>query len=329
MRVSVHIVAYESMPDILEALRSLEAQTFTDFRVIVVDNASGDDAAATLTASYGSRVAILRNYQNLGFAAAHNQAIALARRGKAEYVLVMNPDVVLEPTTIEQLVTCAGGHPKAGAIAPRLLRPAGETIDSTGLRLRRSFYAFDRGSGKPALGNYLREEEVFGVSGALALYRLAALEDAAMGTDYFDHDFFSYKEDVDLSWRLRLRGFEIWYTPKAQALHQRNVRIADQEGLSRLRANRSARSPAVSRWSYRNQWWVIVKNVSARLLARNAPWLFAREFGKAVYLTVFEFATIRKGSAEAIAGLRRMIQKRRAILGNAKVSSADMQRWLT
>ncbi len=327
MRVSVHIVTYQSWPDILEALRSLECQTFTDFRVVVVDNASNDETVKSISSEYGNRIAMLRNFQNLGFATAHNQAIELARRGKSEYVLVMNPDVILFPTTLDELVGCANRHGRIGAIAPRLLRPPGSSIDSTGTRCRRSFYVFDRGSGKPEVGNYLREEEVFGCSGALALYRLAALEDVRLGSEYFDTDFFSYKEDVDLSWRLRLRGFEIWYAPKAIALHTRRTRGSPEEGFLRMRASRIARSPAIICWSYRNHLWVLLKNLHWSLAFQHSPWLCTREILKALYLSIFEFTPWRLGLVQALKGLPRMLRKRQSIMSSASISSQQMRKW--
>ena len=328
MRVSAHIVTYQSLAEIGEALASLGKQTFEDFRVVVVDNASSDETVEFITREYGNRIALLRNYQNLGFAVGHNQAIQFALRTRPEFMLLMNPDVVLEYTTLAELVAAMERHPRAGVIGGRLLRPDRSTIDSTGIRARRSFWCFERGSGKPESGNYLREEEVFGISGALALYRTDALEDIASAHEYFDSAFFAYKEDVDVSWRLRLRGWEAWYTHRAIATHRRAARGNEQQSVRAVLAFRKLRSRAISKWSYRNHWWVIAKNLQPGLLARNFPWFFIREFATFIYLLCMEPATLAV-LPETVRAVPRLRRQRQAIMARARIKSRDIQRWFT
>ncbi len=325
MRVSVHLVTYQSMPDIVEALASLRQQTFTDFRVVVVDNASRDGTIEFIASEYGSRVALIRNYRNLGFAAAHNQAIEFASLTSPEFVLVMNPDVVLFPSTIAELLMAAERHPKAGAVTPRLLRSDGITLDSTGIDASRGFRFSDRGAGKRADGNYLKEEEVFGASGALVLYRAAALADVNQNHECFDRDFFAYKEDIDLAFRLRWRGWETWYAPEAVARHERSVGSDARGLLERVRARR-LRSQAISRWSYRNHWWVMIKNAPPNLVLRNAIHLFLGEFVRATYLFFFEFFVFG-GLFDALAGFPRMLKKRQAIVGARVLSPRGLNHW--
>ncbi len=326
MRLAVHLVTYQSMPDIVEALQSLGTQTFEQFRVVVVDNASNDGVFEFLSKEYGNRVVFLRNYHNLGFAEGHNQAIRFSLLKEPEFALVMNPDVVLQPNTIEELVKAMERHPCAGSIAARLLRPDGVTLDSTGLLARRSFHFSDRGSSTPAAEAYTTEEEVFGASGALALYRVAALTDVAIEGDYFDRHFFAYKEDVDLAWRLRLKGWECWYAPQAVAQHQRRIGTRDGGGMWDTLKRRRNRSRLIARWSYRNHWWLLMKNAPMRMLLGNAPFFLAREFFKALYLLIMETSVL--GSIpETLRGLPMMYAKRRTILANTTVEPHALRQW--
>jgi GT2 family glycosyltransferase len=100
------------------------------------------------------------------------------------------------------------------------LAPTG-TLDSTGIYFTSAGRHFDRGSGEPAVGRYLAEEEVFGASGAAGFYRRSALEGGRISTGYFDSDFFLYREDADLAWRLRALGWRCLYVPAAVAWHRR------------------------------------------------------------------------------------------------------------
>src|SRR5690606_29109153 len=88
-------------------------------------------------------------------------------------------------------------------------------LDTTGHVAFRTRLFRNRGEGQPDDGAYDRPDEVFGVSGALALYRLAALDDVALDGQVYDEDLFAYWEDVDLDWRLQLRGWQAWYEPGA------------------------------------------------------------------------------------------------------------------
>src|SRR3989344_5145941 len=211
MKVSVQIVTRNSLRYIGNCLESLEQQTLGDFSLIVIDNGS-TDKTATFVRNHFPTVTVLENFKNLGFSRAHNQGIAFSQ---AEYVLVLNPDIVLTETFLEKLVAFADTQPAGGSFGGKLLRLRSEAvntddgdslrdvlrtnmIDSAGLRITRGRKVFDRGSGQQDRGQYERSEEVFGISGACALYRRSALDEIKVNGEYFDVDFFAYKEDADV-----------------------------------------------------------------------------------------------------------------------------------
>ncbi|MFA6603232.1 MAG: glycosyltransferase family 2 protein [Patescibacteria group bacterium] len=341
-RVSINIVTWNSLKFLPEALKSIAAQTYRDFSVLIIDNASSDGTTEFIRSEYPS-FGLLRNFKNLGFCRAHNQGIGhvVAHSnggGEDRLILVTNPDIVLEPDFLKNLVASLDRRLDAGSAGGKLLkifdRDEGgmrepvrtATIDSTGLRVLRSRRFVDRGAGESDDGRYDRPEEVFGVSGAVALYRLAALEDVAQDGQYFDEDFFAYKEDVDLAWRLRLRGWTSLYAPAARAYHYRTAAGGERARLREIASGRLGRSKFVNYLSYRNHLFVLAKNEFAANYFRH--WIFIKwyESVKFLYILFLEPSSLR-ALPEILRQLPRFLRKRRENLARAKVSAKDMRRW--
>src|SRR5262245_39924005 len=195
VKVAVNIVTFNSAHDIVACVESLEQQTFRDFRIHVLDNASRDNSAALVR---GYDLDFVQAPSNTGFAKAHNDLI---RAFPAEYVLVLNPDTILRPDFLQKLVEGLDARADAASATGKLLRMDGKTIDSTGIIMLRNQRHLDRGADQPDLGQYDKAEDIFGPTGAAALYRMAALQDVSFDSQFFDEDFFAYREDADLAWR--------------------------------------------------------------------------------------------------------------------------------
>jgi GT2 family glycosyltransferase len=237
---------------LLEAcLTSLRAQTFHEFEAIVVDNGSDDDSVAFLC-ERDPKVSVVELEANLGFARATNEGI---RRAHGRYVVFLNNDVVAQPTWLAELVACAERHPRAAGVASKLLAASagGAVIDRAGDLFTSWFRAYPRGQGEPDRGQYDREIEVFAASGAASLWRTDVLWELGL----LDDDLFFSYEDVDLSFRARLAGYECWYAPRAIAFHVGG-------------ATSGGRPEFTYRHATRNRWSVIVQDVPGPLLARNA-----------------------------------------------------------
>jgi GT2 family glycosyltransferase len=343
-RISIHLAAWNSMRFLPDALLSIEAQTCRDFQIIIVDNASTDGLADYLRERW-PEVVLLRNSRNLGFARAHNQAIDLAKsfwekrvESGERFVLITNPDILLEPDCLERLLAAAEAHPGAGSIGPKLRRAKENTaseireiireekIDSAGLKISRRGRIVERGAGETDRGEYNRGEEVFGISGALCLYRLSALDDAAENGEYFDENFFSYKEDVDLAWRLRLLSWGAWYEPSAVAFHFRGAFGSEKRGLVRAFRERREKSRLVNRLSYRNHFWLMVKNLDFSAFLLYSYRLLPYEIAKLLFLLIFERGTLAS-LAEALGGAAAVWQKRRALHARRRASAKEIRRW--
>lgn len=197
-----------------ECLRSLEAQR-TPSRIVVVDNASTDDTAA-LVAKRFPGVEHLVLAENLGYGRANNHAMERALAAGAEFVALINNDVVLAPDWLDRLVAAADAHPEAGLLNGTLLFHGEETVNSTGLEIDALGRASDRDFRVP-LADLAREDGfVAGVSGGAALLRCAMLREIGL----FDPAYFAYYEDVDLSLRAARAGWRAFYVRDAIAHHR-------------------------------------------------------------------------------------------------------------
>lgn len=328
-----------------DAMESIFSQTHRDFQVIVVDNASSDGVEDFLRNEY-PQVIFLRNFKNLGFARGHNQAIELAeslwaKQGEAgeRFVLVTNPDIMLTPDYLETILRETSAYPDAGSFGGMLykvfekhdgeMRESERTnmIDTTGIKMFKIGRIVERGAGEDNHGQYGKAEEVFGFSGALGLYRLQALKDIAVNGEIFDDAFFAYKEDIDLAWRLRRRGYKAWYVPEAVAYHYRGAYGSEKRKFALAWKERRTKSAVVNKLSYRNHIWLMLKNLDISTFFLYAPFLVPYEFLKFWYLVVFERGTFG-GLFESVGGMGEMFKKRKIIMKNGKVSAREMRKWL-
>ncbi|MFA5854043.1 MAG: glycosyltransferase family 2 protein [Patescibacteria group bacterium] len=347
-RISVHIVSWNHARVLRDAVDSLRAQTFKDFTLTVVDNASTDGSVDVVRSGF-PEATILRNFKNLGFSHAHNQAVELARnrwsdddkKGRSSidrYALVMNPDIILQPDFLENLVRGIDGRYEIGSACGKLLKVyprleeegdprRSDVLDSAGLRMRRDRRAADRGAGETDGPAYAEPTEIFGPSGALALYRAEAIESLREADgEFYDEDFFAYKEDVDAAWRLRLLGWKSLYIPSATAYHYRGTGGSEKVGLLELFKRRRGRSPLVNRLSTRNHVLLLVKDDDRLNQLLHLPWILAHEIGK-LLSTIF-FAPRALGAYfEALGLVPKMWKKRASLRKRRKATAKEMRKW--
>ncbi len=311
--VSAAILNWNGGDLVLKCLDSLLRQSRAPDEVIVVDNASSDGSLQRLQAVHPA-LKVVVNERNLGFACAANQAAAAA--GGA-WLLLANLDVEFGRDYIERLVAAGEKDPRIGSVTGKLLRPqtdATSIVDSTGHILYRNGWAANRGEGAPDGGQWERSEEVFGVTGAAPLYRMAMLAEVADGAAQpFDERFFAYIEDVDLDWRMRWLGWKAWYEP-AVAWHHRS-------------ATGARRSPFILRHILKNR---------LLLVANNDLWPqgLARLPGVAAFtvMTAVQFALESPSAPLGIVDFLRHVpgslRRRRFLRAHKRVVSGDISRWM-
>jgi len=167
---------------------------------------------------------------------------------------------------------------KVSAVQGKLYRTKGRKIDSTGIVQTITLNGRERGAGEEDRGQYEKETRLLAVTGACGIYRMAALKDVSYAsTEFFDNNFFAYKEDVDLGWRLNKKGWQVWYLPVLVGRHKRTMgkRGYLGWGVKPRVIYRRLKNPR-TRFSLRNWGWMIVKNVSPRQGVTHAMFIAMR-----------------------------------------------------
>jgi N-acetylglucosaminyl-diphospho-decaprenol L-rhamnosyltransferase len=228
--VSVVIVAHNCPVQIAKCIASLQEQTRQPDQLIIVD--SGSDQPGYLRAYEACALVVYE--KNIGFAAANNSGLQLVQPG-AHYVLFLNPDAFLTATFLEQAINKMAANGSCGVLTGQLLgfdftrdRATG-CYDSTGIF--HTWYGrwYDRGQGIKTNPNlYDREEFLPAVCGALMFCRKKALDQISQRNGVWDSSFFMYKEDIDLSLRLRKYGWQLLYHPELKAYHGRGWKKRSQ-----------------------------------------------------------------------------------------------------
>jgi GT2 family glycosyltransferase len=319
--ISVTIVTYNSERYIDACLESVFLQQYQPLEVIVVDNAS-QDATLKRLQPYRDRIRLILNSENLGFAAGQNQAIAAS---SGEWVLALNPDVYMTPGFIARMMRAGenqnGDH--VGTVCGKLLRmtkdltiPSQPVTDSTGIFFTPMLRHFDRGSLEVANGHYERQEYVFGASAAAALYRRDMIQDISVRGEFFDPDFFMYREDADVAWRAQLMGWKCLYVPHAVGYHVRTVHCW----------NRSQVPPVLNMHSVKNRFLMRLKNIGSALYLRNFSDIALRDLAVFAYCLLFERTSLPAFMLLA-RGWRRAWEKRLVIQKKRRVSDRELAHW--
>ena len=256
-KVFVHVVLYNSLSQhgeasLLSMLNALVGQQGLEdsLKIVITDNGSSDDSFKFIKDNASENVTVRRLEKNLGFAGAHNLGAKEFIDSNFNYLLILNPDLRLAPDAIQKMVAALETHPNCGSACPKLLRAdenlnevTPRKLDATGMYLTKTLRHFDRGSECLDNGQYDKEEEVFGGSGACLMLRRETVLDVQVTSDdsvlnkvwpditkdeemrlpLFDEGFFAYREDADLAWRMQLYGWSCLYVPSAIGFHRRVV----------------------------------------------------------------------------------------------------------
>lgn len=291
-------------------LDALSAQTVDGVETIVVDNGSEDGSVGLVQERFPD-AKVIELGQNRGFAGGMNAGIAAAT---APLTAFLNNDAFVAPDWLAELEACLRRHPRAAAATAKLVGTEDESmLDGAGDGLTRSFLPFVHGHGHPDDARWDTETEVFGASGTASLWRTEVLRELGG----FDERFFAYYEDVDLSFRARLRGYELWYAPGAVASHRRG---ATAGGDLRFTLHNPAR----------NRWFILLKDAPAGLLLRHPLGLLAGEgFWWLRALRARSPGTLLRAYGEVLRELRPLLRERRALQRGRAVSAGALDQLLS
>ena len=305
--VSVILVTWNSGVYLPNCLSALAAQSLSDFEVIVIDNKSTDDSMLQAEKGWPELHLIIQYLDaNFGFAIANNLGVHLAR---GKWIALLNADAFPEPDWLEKLLNAAEQNPQYSMFSsrqiqynlPDYLDGAGDAYHVSGLAWR-NYYNY------PANEYGVMQKEVFSPCAAAALYS----REEFLKVDGFDEDYFSYFEDVDLGFRLRLSGAKCLYVPDAVVRHVGS-------------ASTGKRSDFSVYYGYRNLIWTFIKDMPSPYI-----WLF---FPLHVSTLIFFFLYLTaRGQGKAISraiwdalyGLPNVLAKRKHIQKDIKINPRDL-----
>ena len=342
-KLSVHLITFNGSKYIPFLFDSLRKQTYQDWELLAIDNSSTDNTVELiqkelLNFPVSSRLIV--NKDNKGFAGGHNQAY---HETKSEYFLILNQDIYLEKDCLGKLMQFTDSHPETAAITPRLMRwdfdkkEFTNQIDSLGLKVFRNRRVVEKGQGEEWTDND-GDQEIFGVSGACALFRRKVIDTVGAycctpshNGCIFDESYFMYKEDVDLAFRLRSAGYSAYLVADAVAYHDRTavgeayINTPLHEDIAAAK-NKKNQSFYIRYHAYKNHLMTLYKNEYWRNLLLDFPWIFWYELKKFGYFLLFDRAVL-KGLKEIWRDRQELKGKRLKIKDLRKVSWKGMRKW--
>lgn len=358
MKLSVHLVTWNGSKYIPYLFDSLRKQIFTDWKLFVWDNGSTDGTVeaikkelqdpASSAGKFPVEYELIENKENKGFAGGHNglyKNTTYIEQNTPEYIILLNQDMWVHSKCFQRLIEFMDAHPEVGSATPALLKwefnkiVAGfsesitETIDSLGLRVDRTRRVREMATGMPF--TELLEKikatngEVFGVSGALPIFRRKALDEVAFADGTFlDELYHAYKEDVDLAYRLQAAGWQSRFLLSAIALHDRSAAgPMDPSDLSTAE-NKKTQSAWVRYHSYKNHLMTLYKNEYWQNLILDFPWIVWYELKKFGWFLLFD-QSVLKGLGEVWKNRKDLKIKRLKIKETRKINWRKMRRWWT
>ncbi|OGH18865.1 MAG: hypothetical protein A2770_04480 [Candidatus Levybacteria bacterium RIFCSPHIGHO2_01_FULL_38_12] len=253
MDISILIVSYNSKIFLRECIDSIEKNILNKIKkeIIVVDNASGDGSAETIRNSFKD-VILVENKENLGFSKANNIGI---KKSKGNYILFLNPDTLVREKSIETLLGFLDEHTQVGAVTCKVELPNGEIDDASHRGFPTPWNSFCYFSGLTKLFPHSKLfsgytmgwkdlstiHEIDACGGAVMLVRRKAGDDVK----WWDEDYFFYGEDLDFCYRLKQKGWKIFYYSNVSILHYKGVSSGIKDiSKDRTTANKETRNRA-------------------------------------------------------------------------------------
>lgn len=254
-KFSVVIPNWNGRRYLVDCLASLQGQTVSEIEIIVVDNASTDGSQALINEGF-PQVHLIALPENHGFTGACNIGIAAAQ---GDIIALLNNDTEAQANWVQALADAFHSHPEVGMVASKmLLFDQRDHFHTAGDTFGRDGSAGNRGAWQKDVGQFEREEYVFGACGGAAAYRRSMLDEIGL----LDDDFFFLLEDIDLAWRAQLAGYKVLYVPAAVVYHHLSA---------------SGGGVTASYYDGRNSIWVLAKNMPGALLRKYAGRILRRQ----------------------------------------------------
>jgi GT2 family glycosyltransferase len=307
--VSIIVLNWNGERYLGRCLDALAAQTFRDYEVIILDNASTDASVEDVPERWPAFQLVKFN-QNLGFAVGNNRGAQIAR---AHWLAFLNNDAFPEPEWLANLIQTAQTQTEFSFFSSRLISAEDPNLtQDTGDIYHVSGFAWPRDNNRPVQSAHLENGEVFSPCAAAALYD----RDAFLEVGGFDEHFVSHYEDVDLGFRLRLRGYRCLYIPEAVVAHVGSASYGRESNRTVYQVQR-------------NVVWSYLANMPGWLYWKYLP---AHLFANLVFLIYYslrgQWKAVWKAKWHAARSLPDLLEKRKRIQSSRRVSPGEIERVL-
>ena len=307
LKVSVVVPNWNGMRFVGMCLDSLAKLDFEDYEVIVVDNGSADGSREMIEEQYPD-VKLLKLPDNMGFAIACNEGI---KASNAEYIVLLNNDIEVTPDWLRELYEGMERHPECGMGTTKMMfLDQRDVFYNTGDLFHSWSAGGGRGQGEKDVGQYEKEDYVFGACAGAGIYRREFFNQVGL----FDEDFFIFAEDVDLNMRGQLQGLKAVYLPKAKVFHIGTATV----GLYS------------DRYVYlckRNDIWVFIKNYSLKMYFKYLSSIWKHQFADIKYFTYRgQGQVLLKSKWDALKLLPQMLCRRKKIQSTRTTSDFEIQK---
>ncbi len=327
-KLTVGFITYNDQKYLPYFLESLCKQTIiNDIEILCVDNFPDNSCREIIEKSskkFPNGIRFCQSRENIGFTGGHNFMMNIAN---SRFYACMNNDIVFEPNAFENLLEIFEKNKKVASVQPKLLywdficNKQTDIIDSIGIN--RSFWSSfsEIGQTQKDIGQYDNLNEIFGCTGAFAIYDLEKLKQIAKAhtesiskrfsmiefgngnmimklqnnyIEYFDDNFFLYKEDVDLAWRLQNEGFSAYVLSNIYAWHDRSIKRTSSNLIKHIFSRKSSHSESKRRLSTRNHIKLLKKNLHLKdgIILFLSGWI--HEFIKFIFILFFDFKMIKE-----------------------------------
>ncbi|OGH60063.1 MAG: hypothetical protein A2725_00230 [Candidatus Magasanikbacteria bacterium RIFCSPHIGHO2_01_FULL_33_34] len=335
VKLTVQLLVWNGEKYLPHLFESLRKQTSKDWQIFILDNGSADNSVSVIKkelANFSIPNFFEEGESNIGFSPGHNY---IYEQTDTEYVLMLNQDLYLEPNCIERLISFMDKNSEVASVSPRLMKWNinsldhffSEYVDSLGLKVFKNRRAVDWYNGQK-YENFLntnkdkKEIEVFGVSGTLPMFRRSNINSILYDNKYiFDPDYSSYKEDVDLAYRLRSAGFKSYVVLDTCAYHDRTsdieITVID---------NKKKQPEHVKYYSYRNHLMTIYKNEYLLNFILDFFWILWYEVGKFIWFLLFD-RKVLKGLGDIWKFRKNLKSRRRQIIKQRKIGWYKIRTW--
>ena len=314
-KVSIITVNYNGKRFIIDCLKALERQSFNDYEILIIDNASSDNSLDEIerflkASQLSSSVKLIPLNTNVGFAGGCLEGLIHAH---GEYIALLNNDTEADQKWLEELVMAMDSDSKVGICASKILVYGGNIIDSAGDGFSTSLKGFKRGEGE-GVHLFNKREYIFGACAGAALYRRKMIDEIG----FFDEDFFLIHEDTDLNFRAQLNGWKVLYVPTAIVYHK-------------VRSSIGHMSDTAIYYTLRNSELVRIKNVSFSLFLRFLPEFKLGMLSEFIYFALKHGHPVLyfKAKIDAMRLLPVMLKKRSIIMKAKRVSSEGLREIMT